>query len=60
MGAGLFADRFIPEAEKARAGEAGDDARTILFLERFSGFNDARFLLVGHDGNARPLGATQR
>lgn len=38
----VYADRFVPEAEKARAGETGDDARTIPFLKRFTVFNVAQ------------------
>ncbi len=35
----VYADRFIPEAEKARAVETGGDARAIPFLKRFTVFN---------------------
>lgn len=37
-----FADRFTPEAEKARAAETGDDPRRIPFLKRFTVFNVAQ------------------
>jgi antirestriction protein ArdC len=32
----VYADRFVPEDERRRAVETGDDARTIPFLKRFS------------------------
>ena len=35
----VYADRFTPEAEKARARDTGGDARTIAFLKRFTVFN---------------------
>ncbi len=38
----VYADRFIPEAEKARARETGDDAKAIPFLKRFTVFNVAQ------------------
>jgi len=38
----VYADRFVPEAEKARAVETGGDARTIPFLKRFTVFNVAQ------------------
>ena len=38
----VYADRFIPEAEKARAHESGDDARAVPFLKRFTVFNVAQ------------------
>ncbi|HEY8602723.1 ArdC family protein [Tsuneonella suprasediminis] len=38
----VYADRFIPEAEKARAHESGDDARAVPFLKRFAVFNVAQ------------------
>jgi len=38
----VFADRFTPEAEKARAAETGDDPRQIPFLKRFTLFNVAQ------------------
>lgn len=37
----VYADRFTPEAEKARARESGDYARAIPFLKRFTVFNGA-------------------
>lgn len=37
-----FADRFTPDAEKARAAETGDDPRRIPFLKRFTVFNVAQ------------------
>lgn len=38
----VYADRFIPEAEKARAVESGDDAKAVPFLKRFTVFNVAQ------------------
>jgi antirestriction protein ArdC len=38
----VYADRFVPEAEKARAVETGGDAKTIPFLKRFTVFNVAQ------------------
>lgn len=38
----VYADRFIPQAEKARAQDAGEEARGIPFLKRFTVFNIAQ------------------
>ena len=38
----VFADRFIPEAEKAKAQETGEGARAVPFLKRFTVFNVAQ------------------
>ena len=38
----VYADRFTPEAEKARAVETGGDAKSIPFLKRFTVFNVAQ------------------
>ncbi|HWL46351.1 MAG TPA: zincin-like metallopeptidase domain-containing protein [Sphingomonadaceae bacterium] len=38
----VYADRFVPEAEKARAVESGEDARAVPFLKRFTVFNVAQ------------------
>jgi len=35
----LFADRFVPEDERQRAAEVGEEARAIPFLKRFTVFN---------------------
>ena len=35
----VYADRFIPEAEKSRARTTGDTVKTIAFLKRFTVFN---------------------
>jgi antirestriction protein ArdC len=35
----VYADRFVPEDEKRRARETGDDAQAIPFLKRFTVFN---------------------
>jgi antirestriction protein ArdC len=38
----VYADRFTPEAEKARALETGKDAKSVPFLKRFTLFNAAQ------------------
>jgi antirestriction protein ArdC len=38
----VYADRFVPEAEKVRAAESGGDAKAIPFLKRFVVFNVAQ------------------
>jgi len=38
----VYADRFVPDAEKARAQQSGEDARAIPFLKRFTLFNVAQ------------------
>lgn len=38
----VYADRFVPEAEKARAVETGDAAKAVPFLRRFTVFNVAQ------------------
>jgi antirestriction protein ArdC len=38
----VYADRFTPEAEKARALETGEDAKAVPFLKRFTVFNVAQ------------------
>jgi antirestriction protein ArdC len=38
----VYADRFAPEAEKARARDSGEDAKVIPFLKRFTVFNVAQ------------------
>lgn len=38
----VYADRFTPEAEQARAAETGKDAKAIPFLKRFTVFNVAQ------------------
>ncbi len=35
----VYADRFIPDRERRRAQEAGDEAQAIHFLKRFTVFN---------------------
>ncbi len=35
----VFANRFVPEAEQARAAASGEDARSVPFLKRFTLFN---------------------
>ena len=38
----VYADRFTPEAEKDKAREKGEDAKSIPFLKRFTVFNIAQ------------------
>ncbi len=38
----VYADRFTPETERARAADVGDAARAIPFLKRFTVFNRAQ------------------
>lgn len=38
----VYADRFIPEDEKQRARETGEEAQAIPFLKRFTVFNTAQ------------------
>lgn len=38
----VCADRFVPEAEKARAARDGGDAKAVPFLKRFTVFNVAQ------------------
>jgi antirestriction protein ArdC len=38
----VYADRFVPDDEKKRAREAGDEAQAIPFLKRFTVFNLAQ------------------
>ncbi|RZN34378.1 zincin-like metallopeptidase domain-containing protein [Bradyrhizobium sp. Leo121] len=38
----VYADRFIPDNEKKRARETGEDAQAIPFLKRFTVFNTAQ------------------
>src|SRR3954452_10740296 len=35
----VYADRFVPDDEKKRAAETGDEAHAIPFLKRFTVFN---------------------
>ncbi|GGI34001.1 ArdC family protein [Bradyrhizobium guangdongense] len=35
----VYADRFVPNDEKRRAAEAGEDAKVLSFLKRFTVFN---------------------
>lgn len=35
----VYADRFVPDGERRRATEAGEDAQAISFLKRFTVFN---------------------
>jgi antirestriction protein ArdC len=55
----VYADRFTPERERDRAREAGDDAKAIAFLKRFTVFNVAQIdgLPEGYGGDPAPLPA---
>jgi antirestriction protein ArdC len=57
----VYADRFTPEAEKTRARDAGEDARAIPFLKRFTLFNVAQCegLRPGLTGDSAPLPDTE-
>jgi antirestriction protein ArdC len=35
----VYADRFVPQAEKVRSAEQGGDAKSVAFLKRFTVFN---------------------
>lgn len=39
----VYADRFVPDDEKRRARETGEDAQAIPFLKRFTVFNTAQY-----------------
>jgi len=53
----VYADRFTPETEKERAREAGEEARSVAFLKRFTVFNVAQCegLRAGLAGDPTPL-----
>jgi antirestriction protein ArdC len=53
----VYADRFVPDAEKARAREHGDEAKAVPFLKRFTVFNVAQCegLREGLAGDPAPL-----
>ena len=53
----FYADRFVPEAEKARAVEQGGDAKAVPFLKRFTVFNldQCEGLREGLAGDPEPL-----
>jgi antirestriction protein ArdC len=57
----VYADRFTPEAEKQRARESGEDARSVPFLKRFTVFNLAQCegLREGLTGDPAPLPARE-
>lgn len=38
----VYADRFVPQAEKAKAEASGEDAKPVPFLKRFTVFNVAQ------------------
>ena len=48
----VYADRFVPQAEKERAAQAGDEPQQVPFLKRFTVFNVAQC-----DGLPAHLGA---
>jgi antirestriction protein ArdC len=49
----VYADRFIPDDEKRRAREIGEDAQAIPFLKRFTVFNTAQCEGLPQDLTAR-------
>jgi len=53
----VYADRFTPEAERDRARETGDEARSVAFLKRFTVFNVAQIdgLPEGFAADPAPL-----
>ena len=56
----VYADRFVPEAEKTRARESGEDARTVPFLKRFTVFNVAQCEGLPEDFAADPAPLPER
>ena len=56
----VYADRFVPEAEKARADETGDEPRAVPFLKRFTVFNVAQVADLPDDVTAGPAPRTAR
>jgi antirestriction protein ArdC len=56
----VYADRFIPEAEKARAESTGDDARSVAFLKRFFLFNVEQIDGLGELPVAEPMPEGER
>jgi antirestriction protein ArdC len=50
----VYADRFTPEAEQQRAAAAGEQARAIPFLKRFTVFNVAQVDGLGTDIASEP------
>ena len=56
----VYADRFIPDAEKERALAEGGDARAVPFLKRFTVFNAAQCEGLPADLAADPDPLTER
>lgn len=56
----VYADRFTPEAEKIRARESGDDARTVPFLKRFTVFNISQCEGLRPDLAPEPIALPER
>lgn len=56
----VYADRFTPEREKERAREAGDEAKAIPFLKRFTLFNIAQCEGLGDGLTADPAPLPER
>jgi len=54
----VYADRFVPKTEAARAAQDGDDAKAMPFLKRFTVFNVAQCdgLRPGLASDPEPLG----
>lgn len=57
----VYADRFVPKTEAARAAQDGDDAKTVPFLKRFTVFNVAQCegLRPGLASDHEPLAARE-
>lgn len=56
----VYADRFVPETEKARARESGGDARSVPFLKRFTVFNTSQCEGLREDLLPEPVALGER
>lgn len=56
----VFADRFVPEREKARARNSGDEPVQVPFLKRFTVFNVAQCQGLPPESDADRVGAVPR
>ncbi|WP_024511983.1 zincin-like metallopeptidase domain-containing protein [Bradyrhizobium sp. ARR65] len=50
----VYADRFVPEEEKKRAIETGDEAQAVPFLKRFTAFNTDQCADLNAKSSAAP------
>ncbi len=55
-----FADKFVPQKEKARATEAGDEPNSIAFLKRYTVFNAEQCEGLPKGLIAAPVAKTER